>query len=69
MTPPTLQFTPGTTAGHQGPVVVELGTRQLPPRMRLGRLRSSVGISLPHAHRVRRVVMAPVAMMMRLFSR
>ena len=69
MTPPTLQLTPGTTTGQQGPVIVELGTRQLPARMRLGRLRSSIGISLPHAQAIRRVVMAPVAVMLRLFSR
>lgn len=69
MTPPTLQLTPGTTSGQQGPVIVELGTRQLPARMRLGRLWSSIGISLPHAYRVRRVILAPLTTMLRLFSR
>jgi hypothetical protein len=69
MTPPTLQFTSGTTTGQQGPVIVELSAKQLPARMRLGRLRSTIGIPVPHPHVVRRVVMAPVAMMMRLFSR
>lgn len=50
-------------------IVVEVGTRKLPPRMRIGGLRRAV--RLPHAGpgNLRRVLMMPYAMMVRLFSR
>lgn len=69
MIPSPLQFTPQSASGPQGPVVVELSARQLPPRMRLGRLRSSIGLSIPRTHGLRRALMAPVAIMTRLLSR
>ena len=69
MTPSTFQITSGPAGERHGSIVVELGTRQLPARMRLGRLRGSLGLPATCAIGARRVLMAPVAMMMRLLSR
>ena len=69
MTPSTLQATQRHASQRHGSIVVELGTRQLPARMRLGRLRGSIGMPLPRVHGLRRMLMAPVTMMLRVASR
>jgi hypothetical protein len=60
---------PGSTGMRPATIVVEVGPQKLPPRMRMGGLRRTV--HLPHVGTgtLRRVLMAPVAMMVRLLSR
>lgn len=62
-------MTPPTSGSHHAHVVVELGTQQLPPRMRLGGLRRSFGLRAPRVLGLRRVLMAPVAILTRLLGR
>lgn len=70
MSQSTYPMTPRTSGSSSGPIVVELGTRQLPPRMRLGGLRRSMGLRAPHITTgLRRVLMVPVALMTRLLDR
>ena len=69
MSQSTFPITPRTSGPHHAHVVVELGTQQLPPRMRLGGLRRSLGLHAPHAAGLRRVLMLPVALMARLLER
>lgn len=69
MSQSTFPMTPQTGAPRQGPIVVELGTQPLPPRMRLGGLRRSLRVSIPNIGGARRIMMVPVAMMTRLLSR
>ncbi len=50
-------------------IVVEMSMKPLPPRMRMGGLRSSLRIGAPGGGVMRRLLMAPVAMVMRVLSR
>lgn len=50
-------------------IVVEMSMKPLPPRMRIGGLRSSLRVGAPGAGVMRRLLMAPVAMVARVLSR
>lgn len=69
MSQSTLPMTPGMTGKQRGPIVVEMSTKQLPARMRLGGLRSAVGLPALRAHGFQRAVMVPVALVTRFLSR
>lgn len=69
MSQTSFPITPRTSGSHRSAIVVELGTQQLPARMRLGGLRRSLALHAPHTGVLRRVLMLPVALMTRLLER
>jgi hypothetical protein len=60
---------PGSTGMRPATIVVEVGPQKLPPRMRMGGLRRAIRQPRVGTGALRRVLMAPVAMMVRLLSR
>lgn len=57
-------------AGRPRPaIVVEMSMKPLPPLMRMGGLRSTVRFRAPGSGAIRRLRMAPIAMMTRLLGR
>lgn len=69
MSQPTHPIAPGNDGARSRTIIVELGTQPLPTRMRMGGLRRSLGVPTPGRHVMQRLLMAPVAMLMRVFSR
>lgn len=69
MSQSTLPITRKTTGERYRPIVVEMSTKQLPPRMRIGGFRSAIGLPRPGTYGVRRVLMAPIAMLARILGR
>lgn len=69
MSQSTFPISPPTSVPRRGPIVVELGSQQLPPRMRLGGLRRSFALQRLRIPGLRRVLMVPVALATRLLSR
>lgn len=56
--------------GQQRPaIVVEMSTKPLPPRMRMGGLRRALRVDAPGTGTIRRLLMAPTALLLRLLSR
>lgn len=69
MSQSTFPFSHGHSRLKQPDIMVEVGSQPLPPRMRLSGLRRSVGMPTPVAQAMRRLLMAPVAMTLRMLSR
>lgn len=60
---------PGLATERRVPISVELSDRRLPVRMRLDAVRSLARIPRPQARFLRRVMMIPGAVVLRLWSR